>query len=88
MQTSLDSTSTSYRLMCVNTSLYSHCVILTGVSGVRDRSNSKGAGFTIVGVGGLGIDGHGGVEGTEVNVGMTLERLDSVGHSWIYQRQA
>ena len=75
---------------------------MTGVSGVTGRGKGKGAGSTIVGVGGSeiggsGVDGHGGVEGAEVDVDVMLDSVGAgvtsgfggiFGGIWTYQRSA
>ena len=59
-------------------------MIVSGVSGVTGMGKGKGVGSAIVGVGGSeiggsGIDGHGGVEGAEVDVDVTSDNVGSGG---------
>ena len=61
-------------------------VIVSGGYGVTSLGKGKGTGSTIVGVGGSefggsGTDGHGGVEGAEVDVDVTLDNVGSGGKS-------
>ena len=61
-------------------------VVVPGGYGVTALGKGKGTGSTIVGVGGSefggsGTDGHGGVEGAEVDVDVTLDNVGSGGKS-------